>query len=502
MLVDVDKGLEAGTRRHDTVLIGLALAGIALLAVLTASYLSTDLNYDEAVYLTLARKIVDTGLPLRRSFDDFTQFTLFRDSPPLAIYVAAVTQRFFPGDDTPTRLVHAALFVLPTYLLVWLVSWRTYGPLAGLMSVAALLSSGNYVNDTQYVQMDVPLGLFALIALVCFERACVDSARARRWALLAGFALAAASWTKFQSICIPGAVALFTIYAVRTEGASAIKRLALPFAWQVAAGAAGIGALVVYYMAFGTGSDIADSGASNLRRMLVFGLGPVTTFRAMLDACTRCVRWLGPVFVVAAFLPVLQGRKRDLSIVLAAYVGLTLAFNVIVFNMPGSGSYYLLSAVPAGCVLAGAAASSVAQALTQRHAFAVLGLAAVVQFLSVPPRIYMPPYVNASRAAAGYIAAADQPQAGVLATTRAIEFYAGNPVSVIRHTSKDVLLDRLAGTGPDNVGFVVVPRSGSLVGTESFRGEWEQMLRRHFVEADVKVPGFIVYRRDTGGESR
>src|SRR3954452_5392622 len=81
------------------------IVGLALIAV-SLAYVWTDLTYDEAVYLRLARTIAERGLPLRRSYEDFTRFHLFENSPPLVTYVAAISQTFFPGQESPARLVH------------------------------------------------------------------------------------------------------------------------------------------------------------------------------------------------------------------------------------------------------------------------------------------------------------------------------------------------------------------------------------------------------------
>ena len=76
----------------------------AALILIFCAYLWTDLTYDEAVYLRLARTIAENGLPLRRSYDEFSKFQLFENSPPLVLYLVSLSQRVFPGEEVPARL--------------------------------------------------------------------------------------------------------------------------------------------------------------------------------------------------------------------------------------------------------------------------------------------------------------------------------------------------------------------------------------------------------------
>ena len=103
-----------------------AVIGCALVTV-SLAYFWSDLTYDEAVYLRLARTIAESGLPWRRVFEDFSQFRLFENSPPLLLYLASISQMLFPGNEAPARLVHFSAFVLPTYILVWWVARSSFG---------------------------------------------------------------------------------------------------------------------------------------------------------------------------------------------------------------------------------------------------------------------------------------------------------------------------------------------------------------------------------------
>src|SRR5262249_51498552 len=193
-------------RVDDRELVTLANGLTAVIAVVliaaTVVSMRSAMTYDEAVYLSLAREITSSGLPWRLDWDDLRHMALFETSPPLVMYVAAITQLGWPGQEMPSRIVQTGLFVLPTYWLGWRITRRRFGPWAGATALLALLSSREYLLAAGHVMLDVPLGLLALVVLVCFDRALANSTNPesqRRWSLLAAAALVLATWTKYQA---------------------------------------------------------------------------------------------------------------------------------------------------------------------------------------------------------------------------------------------------------------------------------------------------------------
>ena len=167
------------------------LAAIVALALIAATITSmrSRMTYDEAVYLSIGREITTTGLPWRVDWDTLQDMQLFETSPPLVMYVGAATQFLLPGQEMPSRIAHVALFVLPTYAVVWWVTRRRFGAWAAVAALLAVLASKEYLAATGHVLLDVPLGLLAVVVLVCFDRATADGDRPERrrmWALLAG----------------------------------------------------------------------------------------------------------------------------------------------------------------------------------------------------------------------------------------------------------------------------------------------------------------------------
>jgi hypothetical protein len=160
--------------------------------------------------------------------------------------------------------------------------------------------------------------------------------------------------------------------------------------------------------------------------------------------------------------------------------------------MPGSGSYYLHSAVPALAVLAGGAVAAVLDLMQSEGRGALIAVAVLTQIVSLPPSVHPSHSVDAARLAAAYIAAQGRPRAAVLSSTPELQFYAGNPVAVIPYVGEHALLESLA---EPNVSFVVVARGERPAGTEHIAQEWDDLLRRYFVLAPIDVPGLLIYQR-------
>jgi hypothetical protein len=471
---------------------------LVLLLALTLSYITTELTYDESIYLCIARNIVASGLPVRRDFNNLGHFELFQNSPPLLMYVASATQRWFPGQDMPSRLVHIILFVVPIYFGVWWVSRRWFGPWAGVASLLALLGSGDYLNRTHNVQLDVPLGLFAVIALLAFDKACRKDKSRLPWCLTAAVALMFAAWTKYQAICISAAIPLYCGFLMVSQGRASAKRFMVPFVVMVFAGALALVVLVVLFKTFGGEETLAQTVTYNAERMNAGHLGLQGTLRAVLAIGTRCVSTLGALLIFASCAGLLlQGRHRGGLVILASYVLMSFLFNIWFFRLPGSGLWYLHSVVPAMAIMAGAAASALVDLTGSRLRGGLIGLiAAAIQFFGSPPPVFMPPYINGQRLAGQYIASKAGPEKGVLSTTSAIEFYSGNPVA----TRPEVLLQSLAGTGGNDIAFIAIPRGEQVAGTEKIKAQWDEILQRYFVVAPIDIPTMVVYQRKSNIE--
>ena len=477
-----------------------AILAAALLAVTFAS-IRSDLTYDESVYLTLARQITVSGLPQRPDNDDLHRLRMFQNSPPLIPYVSSLSQLRFPGNELPARMLYVALFILPAYALVWWTSRSRFGPFAGFAALLALLGSGSFLAATSHVLLDVPLGLMALATLLCFERACGVGRTPVMWPLLAALGLVLATWTKYQAICICGGIGIYCAYLAVTEGERGVRRFRVPLLVVIAVGALALAVLLVYFGAFGDRSTLMLTATYNAARMSSGDLGPAGIVRAALGVGMRSVWTIGGVLLLAAgAAPLVQRRHRGLLVALGGFVLVTLVFNLALFRLPGSGTYYLQSALPAIAVLAGAAAAGIVDLTgSLLRGGLVTAIAAATQIVGSPPSTHMAKATDGSRSAAAYIAAHGNARAGVLALTPAIQFYTGNPVGIIPYTGERALLESLSGTGANDIAFVVIPRGEEPAGTEHIRREWDDLLSRRFAPAPIDVSPLLIYQRSPAG---
>jgi hypothetical protein len=221
---------------------------------------------------------------------------------------------------------------------------------------------------------------------------------------------------------------------------------------------------------------------------------------AVIGTARECESTLGGIaLLLGAAALWSEPRHRGLIVLLASYVAATIAFNLAVFRLPGAGSSYLDSAVPALALLIGPAAVRFVQLATTSWAQTLLALSATaIQLADSPSAAYERPRANGSRVAAGYIAANSSPTAGVLADTIAVEFYTGHPVRPPPFTyPRELVLRSLEGRTPDDISFVIVDPSTMHRNLDSIRPQWNTLLAEHFEPAPVDAPGFIVYRRRT-----
>ena len=108
-------------------------------------------------------------------------------------------------------------FVLPTYGVVWWVARTRFGPWAAVASLTVLLTNVGYVRATSHVLLNIPLGLLACLGLVAFHEASSSVAHRRPNSLIAAVAMLLAVWTKYQAVCLVGAIVLYAGYALAEE---------------------------------------------------------------------------------------------------------------------------------------------------------------------------------------------------------------------------------------------------------------------------------------------
>lgn len=123
-------------------------------------------QYDEAIYLDVARSIQRTGLPIR-TIDP--EGRLLLDQTPLYPYALSLMTAVFGDDLRLSRLVTVA-FALGTIALVFKIAERRRGPLAGLVA-ASLLAANPFFNLYSYfIRMEVFMCFFLVLATFFLDR--------------------------------------------------------------------------------------------------------------------------------------------------------------------------------------------------------------------------------------------------------------------------------------------------------------------------------------------
>jgi hypothetical protein len=307
-----------------------------------------------------------------------------------------------------------------------------------------------------------------------------------------------ATCTKYHAICSGTAIAGHCILLWVTEGRRVTRTIAAPLCAVVAAGACALALLRAFFLVFGGDTRLAQTVTHNASRMSVGPAGFAASARAVVETGTACVTRVGAVLLFLALIAaLLQRSHRTWLSIVTLYVVATLGFNLAFFRLPGAGSHYLDSVVPAVAVLAAPAAIAMTQLVEPWYSKLILGLvAAMIQFVGSPPLLYAR-YTNPARVAAEYVAAHGGQNAGVLADSVAIEFYSGRPVRPIGFVEPDLLLRSLEGSTPDDISFVIVTAGTTPRGAEPVKAKWDALLQRHFVVAPTDIPGLRVYQRTT-----
>jgi hypothetical protein len=270
-------------------------------------------DFDERIFLDVARHIVAMGLPIRTVASPGP--TLFFDHTPLLVYaVAAVTAL---GGPT---LEFVRLLTLVTGVLTVVVVFRIGQEVRSVGSafVAATLVAANpfFARYGWFVRMEVPMCLFLMVGLYLLLH--------RRF-LLSGLAIAVAVMLKEVALAfwfIAGA------YATVREGWRAGLRVVVPSVIAFAA-------WVVYAMSIGSAQFLATmnrwlfsaQGASIHDPRLHVGLAAWTL--------TVVVWVIGPVLLVAAgiaaaFVVAWKRPIPPIAYVPMAYVALALVASYVI----------------------------------------------------------------------------------------------------------------------------------------------------------------------------
>ena len=284
----------------------LALAGIRVIR-------NPPPDFDERIFLDVARHIVDTGLPTRTVATPSPM--LFFDHTPLLVYaVAAITAL---GGPT---LEIVRLLTLMTGALTVIVVFRIAFEVRSLGSafVAALLLAGNpfFARYGWFVRMEVPMCLCMVLGLYLMHH---------QRSLLAGVAIAVAVMLKEVALAfwlVAGA------YTVIREGWRRGALVVLPTVIAFAA-------WVTYSMSIGSAQFLATMRRWFVSAQVAYNRDPRLRVGLVTWTKTVVATVIGPVLLVAtgaaaALVVALNRRIPPITVVPMAYVVIALAASYVI----------------------------------------------------------------------------------------------------------------------------------------------------------------------------
>lgn len=179
-------------------------------------------QYDEAIYLDVARSIQRTGLPIR-TID--AEGRLLLDQTPLYPYmVSALT--YITGDNLWLVRMVTVAFALGTIALVYLIANRAAGTEAALVA-AILLALNPFFNlYSFYIRMEIFMCFFLVLATYFLA----DYGKSQgRFALAgAGLAILAAVMFKVVAVTYCGAAIIWVVWTGRSS-----RTLARDLLWLI-----------------------------------------------------------------------------------------------------------------------------------------------------------------------------------------------------------------------------------------------------------------------------
>jgi len=205
--------------KQRTLILPVAAMAAAVIVILPAVLRVHVLEYDEAIFMDVARNIQRSGLPLRSIG---AAGVPFYDHTPLYVYLLSLFVRHSQGGILAARLVTTA-FGLGCVWLTFEIGRRVSGPAAGFAAALLLAISPFFAIHTFFIRMEVPM-VFALLAGLLLL---VVSERGRRtWVILAsGVFCAVAVLFKEVAVLFLAWCAAYLLWLCRQDRRTVLPRL-------------------------------------------------------------------------------------------------------------------------------------------------------------------------------------------------------------------------------------------------------------------------------------
>lgn len=204
--------------RRDLVLMLVTIVVLVIAVAPLAIYVRV-LEYDEAVFMDVARNIQRLGLPFR-SLGSLRQPAF--EHTPLYLYLLSFYARF---SETGVLAARAATFVasLGCVILTFLIGRAICGSIAGFVAALLLAVNSFFTLHAFFVRMEVPMVLAMLGGLVLIL---ASERRQRLWVTFASGVMLAIAFM-FKELVIPfiGWCAIYVVLACKSQWRACISAL-------------------------------------------------------------------------------------------------------------------------------------------------------------------------------------------------------------------------------------------------------------------------------------
>ena len=318
----------------------VALAAVLLLPPLYRTGLSATAVYngDEAIYVQMAREMVQSGHIAELTFDGERLYP----RPPAAIWVLAGAYRILGADpvEPPLRLVNALLCAIAVALTVMLGA-RLFSPLVGILAGVLLATADLFVGYARLYESEPLLVCFVLGAFFAWS-----DPRARRsslvvYAVCLGGALLTKQFVGFLPLLAP------IVETLAAKRGTAARHSARQIAFAVLLGLAVATPWHLYMIARHGGEFVDSFFVHSLIGRAGVGLLHRTSASYYVHELWFSERWpFAILFLVASFAALVSGlwRGREPDLLVGSWaVGVLGAYSVARSRY----DYYLVLAYPA-----------------------------------------------------------------------------------------------------------------------------------------------------------
>lgn len=151
---------------------------------------TTLIDFDEAIYASIAKRMAFTGNYLIPYFNDFNSAIPWLEKPPLYMWLSAILVKLMGIDSFPVRF-WSAFFGVGGVLICYLITRRWFSKFSAFCASLVLLTTFHYLRYSKMAMTDITLTFF-----MCLSLYLVLIGNSKKRAFLAGLALGLAFMTK------------------------------------------------------------------------------------------------------------------------------------------------------------------------------------------------------------------------------------------------------------------------------------------------------------------